>query len=125
MKLLLTALLTLPVQVAMAAGSGASSSVNGTGAAIQGQAQAVLPGQTVTLNIGGGQPPSLIQSANTAPPGTASTSTSVSLSVGGILGGGFGQTSGATQTLNGAVPTTTLSPTNLNGQAHANGILGF
>jgi hypothetical protein len=115
-------------EAAYAAGSAATSSVTGTGASFQGQAQAVLPGQTVTLNIGGGQPPSIIQSTNTAPAGTASTSGSASLSVGAVVGGGFGSTSGVTSTLNGAVPispTTTLTPATLGNTAHLNGSVGF
>ena len=112
---------------AQAAGSAATSTVTGTGASFQGQAQAVLPGQTVTLNIGGGQPPSIVQTTNTTPAGTSSTSASASLSVGATLGGGFGSTSGLAQTLNGAVPTGSvpLAPAQLNNAAHSNGIVGF
>jgi hypothetical protein len=118
----------LAASEAQAADSSATSTVSGTGAAFQGQAQAVLPGQTVTLNIGGGAPPSIIQTTNTAAPGTSSTSASASLSVGATLGGGFGNTSGLTNTLNGAVPTTgalPITPAGLSNAAHANGIVGF
>jgi hypothetical protein len=126
-KALVAVLVALAAGSAMAADSSATSAVNGTGAAFQGQAQAVLPGQTITLNIGGGQPPSITQTANTAPPGTSSTSASSSLSIGATLGTGTGATSGFTQTLNGAVPTTSvpLAPSQLNNAAHANGIVGF
>jgi hypothetical protein len=114
---------------ATAAGSAATSTVTGTGAQFNGQAQAVLPGQTVTLNVSSGSTPTIVQTTNTAPAGTASTSASASLSVGAVVGGGFGNTSGVTSTLNGAVPISTLTPLTtsgaLNNAAHANGIVGF
>lgn len=112
-------------------GTSATSAVNGTGSQFNGQIQASLPGQTVTLGISGNNgvvaPPVITQTPNTQAPGTGTTSASVSLSLGSALGGGVGNTSGLTSTQLGAVPTggAPLTPTGLNGAAHVNGIAGF
>ena len=112
-------------------GTSATSAVNGTGSQFNGQVQASLPGQTVTLGISGSNgvvsPPTVTQTPNTNAPGTGTTSASVSLSLGAALGGGFGNTSGLTNTQLGAVPTTgaPVTPATLSGAAHANGIAGF
>ena len=112
-------------------GTSATSAVNGTGSQFNGQIQASLPGQTVTLGISGNNgvvaPPVITQTPNTNAPGTGTTSASVSLSLGSALGGGVGNSSGLTSTQLGAVPTGSapLTPTGLNGAAHVNGIAGF
>jgi hypothetical protein len=59
--------------------------------------------ETVTVTFGNGVPPVVSVAPNTAAPGTSSGSLSVSASIGGVLGAGFGNTAGTAGTSSAAL----------------------
>ncbi|WP_395066123.1 hypothetical protein [Paraburkholderia silvatlantica] len=92
MKLALAAVLALVASTTFAQSS-TSTIVNGTGINFTATALQDVGGQTLTLTFGNGAP-RLTQAPSTSPAGVSTGSFSAGLSIGAILGGGFGSTGG-------------------------------
>ena len=99
MKQTLAVLSLLLASPVFAVGSGVTNGNTGTGAQIVGVSVQTLGDKTATLVVSNGSAPSLnvVKDGGAGPGANASTS-SFGLSVGAVLGGGFGGTGGTSGT---------------------------